>query len=157
MESILFVCLGNICRSPTAKAVFDHRLEAAGLRITTDSAGTTGYHQGRPPDPRAIHAAGEWGVDISSERARIVTVEDFTRFDRIYAMDHANLSDLRQRMPADATAQLGLLMSLAPDYGVEEVPDPYYGGEEGFIRVIDMLVTAADGLIEELGKMPGRS
>jgi protein-tyrosine phosphatase len=151
MESILFVCLGNICRSPTAKAVFDYKLQRAGLSPRTDSAGTTGYHQGRPPDPRAIRAASHWGVDISGERARIVTVEDFTRFERIYAMDRSNLADLRERMPVGASARVELLMSLAPDYGLDEVPDPYYGGEEGFRRVLDMLETAADRLIEELG------
>ncbi len=151
MESILFVCLGNICRSPTAKAVFDHKLQRAGISLRTDSAGTTGYHQGSPPDPRAIHAASEWGLDISTERARIVTVEDFSRFERIYAMDRSNLADLHERMPDGATARLDLLMNLAPDYGLDEVPDPYYGGEEGFRQVLDMLETAADRLIEELG------
>ncbi len=150
MESILFVCLGNICRSPTAKAVFDYKLQQAGLSPLTDSAGTTGYHQGNPPDPRAIRAASEWGVDISGERARIVTVEDFTRFERIYAMDRSNLADLHDRMPAGAGARVELLMKLAPDYGIDEVPDPYYGGDEGFRRVLDMLETAADRLIEEL-------
>lgn len=151
MKSILFVCLGNICRSPTAKAVFDFKLARAGLSIHTDSAGTIGYHQGSPPDPRAISAARDWGLDISTERARIVQIEDFTAFDRIYVMDRSNLEDLRQRMPGGATAQVELLMSLAPDYGLDEVPDPYYGGEEGFRQVIDMLETAADRLIEKLG------
>ncbi len=150
MNNILFVCLGNICRSPTAKAVFDYKLQQAGLVVQTDSAGTTGYHQGSPPDPRAIRAASDWGLDISSERARVVTVEDFTRFDRIYVMDRSNLEDLHQRAPDEATSTVRLLMSLAPDYGLDEVPDPYYGGEEGFRQVLDMLETAADRLIEEL-------
>ncbi len=93
-------------------------------------------------------------MDISGERARIVTAEDFTRFERIYAMDRSNLADLRERMPVGASARIDLLMSLAPDYGIDEVPDPYYGGEEGFRRVLDMLETAADRLIEELGARP---
>jgi protein-tyrosine phosphatase len=150
MKSILFVCLGNICRSPTAKVVFDARLARAGIEIHTESAGTTGYHQGSPPDPRAIRIASEWGLDISSERARIVTIDDFTRFDRIFVMDRSNLKDLRARMPAEATARLELLMSLAPDYGLDEVPDPYYGGEDGFRQVLDMLEVAAERLIEQL-------
>ncbi len=150
MKKVLFVCLGNICRSPTAKAVFDYKLQRAGITLETDSAGTTGYHQGSPPDPRAIRAASVWGLDISAERARVVTADDFVQFDRIFVMDRSNLDDLRRRAPSDSTAGIDLLMSLAPDYGLDEVPDPYYGGEEGFRQVLDMLETAADRLIEEL-------
>ena len=150
MKNILFVCLGNICRSPTAKAVFDYRLQQSGIKLVTDSAGTTGFHEGSPPDPRAIRAARDRGLDISTERARVVIAEDFTRFERIYAMDRSNLDELRRRAPAAAVARVDLLMSLAPDYGIDEVPDPYYGGEDGFRQVLDMLETAADRLIEEL-------
>jgi protein-tyrosine phosphatase len=150
MKSVLFVCLGNICRSPTAKAVFDWKLREAGLAVETESAGTTDYHAGSPPDPRAQRIARNWGVDISGERARVITEDDFTRFDAIYVMDRANLADVAARRPARARARLALLMSLAPDYGVEEVPDPYYGGEEGFQRVIDMLEVAAERLVEAL-------
>lgn len=150
MNRILFVCLGNICRSPTAKAVFDWKMADAGLEFETDSAGTIGYHAGSPPDPRAQRIARDWGVDIGGERARVVTAEDFTRFDRIYAMDRGNLDELVQRRPPGASARVELVMSLAPDYGLDEVPDPYYGAEDGFRQVIDMLEVAAERLIEEL-------
>jgi protein-tyrosine phosphatase len=150
MKNILFVCLGNICRSPTAKAVFDWKLSGAGLDVTTDSAGTGDYHAGHPPDPRAQRMAQRWGLDISGERARVVVDEDFHRFDAIFVMDRSNLSDLEARRPPDSTCRLELVMSLVPDYGVEEVPDPYYGGEAGFERVIDMLEAAADRLVETL-------
>ncbi|NBD95922.1 MAG: low molecular weight phosphotyrosine protein phosphatase [Gammaproteobacteria bacterium] len=150
MKNILFVCLGNICRSPTAKAVFDWKLKEAALSLETDSAGTTGYHAGSPPDPRAQRIARQWGLDISGERARVVTSEDFTRFDAIFVMDRSNLDDLRALRPADEHCRVEMVMSLAPDYGVDEVPDPYYGGVDGFERVIDMLEAAADRLVEEL-------
>ncbi|MCC5866216.1 MAG: low molecular weight phosphotyrosine protein phosphatase [Wenzhouxiangella sp.] len=150
MQSFLFVCLGNICRSPTAKAMFDYKLSAAGIEAFTDSAGTLGYHVGRPPDPRAIHHASRWGMDISVERARQVTLADFRRFNRIYAMDQSNLDDLERLRPPNATARVELVMSLAPDYGLCEVPDPYYGGDQGFEQVLDMLETAATRLVEEL-------
>ncbi len=150
MDSILFVCLGNICRSPTAKAMFDYKLARSGLSLHTESAGTIGFHAGNPPDPRAIEHAARWGMDITTERAREVTLEDFERFDRIYAMDRSNLDELLGRAPARSSARIELVMSLAPDYGVDEVPDPYYGGGQGFVRVIDMLEVAADRLVEEL-------
>lgn len=152
LKHILFVCLGNICRSPTAKAVFDARLAAEGLRVTTDSAGLTGYHVGCPPDERARKAALERGLDISDQRARLVTGEDFTRFDLILAMDRSNLAGLERVRPPEASARVELLMSLAPDYGLDEVPDPYYGGEDGFRRVIDMLEEAAERLLQELSR-----
>lgn len=150
MNKILFVCLGNICRSPTAKAVFDWKLSESGLEVTTDSAGTGAYHAGHPPDPRAQRMAERWGLDISGERARVVVEEDFHRFDAIFVMDRSNLADLQARRPTGCNCRLELVMSLAPDYGVEEVPDPYYGGEDGFERVIDMLEAAADRLVETL-------
>ncbi|WP_376691003.1 low molecular weight protein-tyrosine-phosphatase [Wenzhouxiangella sp. EGI_FJ10409] len=150
MEKILFVCLGNICRSPTAKAVFDWKIRQAGLVIETDSAGTTGYHAGSPPDPRAQRIARQRGLDISSERARIVTPEDFLRFDAVFVMDRSNLDALAAMRPDDSHCRLDLVMALAPDYGLAEVPDPYYGGEDGFQRVIDMLEAAADRLVEDL-------
>lgn len=150
MKSILFVCLGNICRSPTARALFEARLREAGLSIETDSAGVADYHIGKAPDPRSIRHALEWGVDIRAERARQVQPADFRRFDAIFAMDRDNLVALQRMAPAQATARLALLMELAPTYGLDEVPDPYYGGAEGFERVLDMLSSAADGLIESL-------
>ncbi len=150
MKSVLFVCLGNICRSPTAKAVFDHKLAGADIELITDSAGTGDWHVGHPPDPRSQAFARRWGVDLSTQRARQVCLEDFVRFDRIYAMDRSNLSALQRMAPPDGAARLDLVMSLAPDYGLDEVPDPYYGGDDGFQRVIDMLESAADQLIAEL-------
>ncbi len=150
MKKILFVCLGNICRSPTAKAVFDHKLQQAGIALETDSAGTGDWHIGHPPDPRSQAFALQWGVDMSDQAARQVCKEDFFRFDRIYAMDRSNLAELLDRAPQHASARIELMMSLAPEYGIDEVPDPYYGGDDGFQRVIDMLDTAADRLIAEL-------
>ncbi len=150
MESLLFVCLGNICRSPTAKAMFDYKLTAAGLRVDTDSAGTLGYHIGKPPDPRAISHARRWGMDISEQRARQVSRQDFLRFDRIYAMDRSNLAELQALAPPESRARIELVMALVPEYGIDEVPDPYYGGSQGFERVLDMLEAAADRLVEEL-------
>ncbi len=150
MKNMLFVCLGNICRSPTAKAVFDYRLSQAGIEIGTDSAGTIGYHTGSQPDARAIEHARAFGIDITRERARVVTAADFRRFERIYAMDQANLDDLLRMAPEDSTAEVELVMTLAPDYGLTEVPDPYYGGSDGFRQVLDMLDAAAEGLMREL-------
>jgi len=150
MKSILFVCLGNICRSPTAKAVFDWKLKQAELEVETDSAGTSDYHAGSSPDPRAQQIAERWGLDISSDRARVVRPADFRRFDAIFVMDRSNLADLHAMKPEGAMSRLELVMSLAPEYGVEEVPDPYYGGEDGFRRVLDMLEAAADRLVQDL-------
>lgn len=150
MKRVLFVCLGNICRSPTAKAVFDHKLRQAGIELETDSAGTGDWHIGHPPDPRSQAFALRWGVDMSKQRARQVSSDDFLRFDCIYAMDRSNLAELRRRIPPRASARMELVMNLAPEYGLDEVPDPYYGGDDGFQRVIDMLESAADRLIAEL-------
>jgi protein-tyrosine phosphatase len=150
MKSILFVCLGNICRSPTAKAVFDSKFQQAGLLIETESAGTSDYHAGSPPDPRAQRMARRLGLDIGEDRARRVSDDDFRRFDAIFVMDRSNLEALQVIRPADCSCRVDLVMSLAPDYGVPEVPDPYYGGEDGFQRVIDMLEAAADRLVLEL-------
>lgn len=150
MKSILFVCLGNICRSPTAKAVFDWKLSRADLDLRLDSAGTSAYHAGRPPDPRAQRIARDWGLDIAHERARVVTADDFDRFDIVFAMDRDNLAELSTLRPRSSSARVELVMSLAPDYGLDEVPDPYYGAEDGFRQVIDMLEAAADRLVDEL-------
>lgn len=147
---ILYVCMGNICRSPTAKGVFDRALERAGIEFASESAGTHGYHVGQPPDPRAIRAAAETGLDISADLARRFEAGDFRRFDRIFVMDRANYEFVDVKRPAGASARLQLVMELAPDYGIDEVPDPYYGGAEGFARVIDMLEAAARSLTREL-------
>ncbi|OLU22846.1 protein-tyrosine-phosphatase [Pseudomonas sp. PA15(2017)] len=148
---VLFVCLGNICRSPTAEAVVRQRLQQAGLaeRIEVDSAGTGDWHVGKAPDSRTQQAASRRGYDLSSLRGRQVSVDDFARFDLILAMDGANLRDLQRLRPAQARGELDLYLrrfELAED----DVPDPYYGGSEGFEHVLDLLEQASDALLIEL-------
>lgn len=152
MIRILFVCMGNICRSPTAEGVFRKLLRelAPGLEVEVDSAGTHAYHIGSPPDRRAQEAARRRGIDLSSLRARVVTEEDFERFDYILAMDEDNLAELMARCPRHRRSRLRLLMEFAPHLGVEEIPDPYYGGTAGFERVLDLVEEAARGLLDEL-------
>ena len=149
---VLCVCLGNICRSPTAEAVLRHLAarEAPLLKIEIDSAGTADYHIGAPPDPRSQRAALRRGIDISGLRARQVGERDFSAFDLILAMDRANLRELESMKPATASAQLQLFMAYAPELGVLEVPDPYYGGSSGFEEVLDLVAAASRGLLAEL-------
>lgn len=149
---ILFVCMGNICRSPTAEGVFRRVLatRAPDLQIEIDSAGTHDYHVGSPPDRRAIEAARRRGVDLSSLRARMVSPEDFARYDLILAMDEDNLRELRGRAPAIHHERIRLMMEFAPNASSRWVPDPYYGGAQGFEEVLDLLEEAANGLIQEL-------
>lgn len=153
---ILFVCLGNICRSPTAEAVLRALAarEAPELPIEVDSAGTAGYHVGQPPDPRTREAAARRGYDLSTLRARIVEPTDFERFDLILAMDHENLEVLRRRAPRQAHGRLRLFLEFAPDGGPEEVPDPYYGGPNGFEEVLDLVEAATRGLLVHLRQRP---
>lgn len=152
MTRILFVCMGNICRSPTAEGVtskllINSRLESI---IKVDSAGTHGYHIGEPPDLRTREAAMKRGIDLSGRRARKVVPEDFERFDLLLAMDHDNLALLKRGARPEHHAKLGLFMSYASCFDTDEVPDPYYGGEQGFELVLDMAEDAARGLIEAL-------
>jgi protein-tyrosine phosphatase len=149
---VLFVCLGNICRSPTAEAVFRERADRAGLgkRIHVDSAGTGDWHVGHPPDRRAIAHAARRGYDLTPLRARQVTREDFRRFGWILAMDEDNLRDLAAMRPDAFGGHLGLMLDLAPALGVREVPDPYYGGGDGFERVLDLLEEASERLLERV-------
>ncbi|MDX1804556.1 MAG: low molecular weight protein-tyrosine-phosphatase [Alcanivorax sp.] len=149
--SVLFVCLGNICRSPTAEVVFRERLRQAGLeaQIQLDSAGTGDWHIGRAPDPRTREAAARRGYDMSLLRARQVGPEDFHRFDVILAMDNANLADLQAMQPAASRARLGRFLDHARS-DRREVPDPYYGGEDGFDQVLDLIEDGADGLLDAL-------
>jgi protein-tyrosine phosphatase len=149
---ILFVCLGNICRSPTAEAVFRTiaAREAPDLTIEIDSAGTAGYHIGEPPDRRAQEAARRRGYDMSNLRARIVDPADFERFDFILAMDNSNLSTLRARAGRTARDRIRLFLEFAPDANTPEVPDPYYGGETGFEEVLDLVEAASLGLLRHL-------
>ncbi len=152
---ILFVCMGNICRSPTAEGVFRHVLlsNAPDLQIDIDSAGTHDYHVGSPPDPRSIAAARRRGIDLSSLRARMIAAEDFAHYDLILAMDEDNLRELRRRAPAAHQDRIRLMMEFAPHAPSRHVPDPYYGGSQGFEDVLDLLEEAAQGLLAELRAM----
>jgi protein-tyrosine phosphatase len=145
---ILFVCLGNICRSPSAEAVLREiaAREAPELGIEVDSAGTAGYHIGEPPDERSQEAARRRGYDMTPLRARIVEPEDFERFDLILAMDRNNLATLRRRAPVAVRERVRLFLEFAPDAGATEVPDPYYGGATGFEQVLDLVEAASRGL-----------
>ncbi len=149
---VLFVCMGNICRSPTAEAVFRARVQEAGLsgQIRIDSAGTHDYHIGEPPDVRTQRAAAKRGYDMSALRGRQVERADFGRFDYVLAMDTANLSILKGLRPNDAEAHLGLFLDFAERHVEREVPDPYYGGADGFERVLDMVEDAAHGLLKHI-------
>jgi protein-tyrosine phosphatase len=149
---ILFVCLGNICRSPTAEGVLRHLLarEAPQLAVEVDSAGTGDYHLGSPPDARSQRAALRRGIDLSALRARQVSARDFMRFDWLLAMDSANLQVLRAMRPAGSPARLGLFMDFAPEPHPPEVPDPYLGEESDFELVLDLTAAAARGLMRSL-------
>ncbi|HEY0768078.1 MAG TPA: low molecular weight protein-tyrosine-phosphatase [Steroidobacteraceae bacterium] len=149
---ILFVCLGNICRSPTAEAVLRTLAarDAPELAIEVDSAGTAAYHVGEPPDPRARQAAARRGYDLMALRARIVEPVDFERFDLVLAMDRENLRVLRGSAPTSAHERLRLFLEFAPEAGPEDVPDPYYGGPNGFEEVLDLVEAAARGLLAHL-------
>ena len=146
---ILFVCTGNICRSPTAEGVFRHMVEEAGLgkAISTDSAGTHGYHIGDPPDHRSCTAAAARGFDLSALRARKVTAGDFHDFDLILAMDQGHLAHLTAMRPKDATADLKLFLAFHPSSHAKDVPDPYYGGPGGFTEVLDMVEATSRALL----------
>lgn len=154
---VLFVCLGNICRSPTAEAVFRARAAASPLarRLRVDSAGTGHWHVGKPPDPRARDAALRRGYDLSSLRARQVTADDFRRFDYLWAMDQDNLAVLQRMAPVGYAARAGLLLDVLPGRAGDSVPDPYYGGEAGFEHVLDLLESASDALLERLAEAHG--
>jgi len=149
---ILFVCMGNICRSPMAEGVFKHHVKQAGLdgSIATDSAGTHDYHVGEPPDRRAQQAASRRGYDLSALRGRQVSRGDFGEFDYLLAMDETNLRALERMCPSRHAHKLKLFMTFSTGEALREVPDPYYGGEQGFERVLDMVEQAAQGLLRHL-------
>jgi protein-tyrosine phosphatase len=151
---VLFVCMGNICRSPTAEGVFRHLVEQQGLaeKIIIDSAGTHDYHIGDPPDARSQSAAARRGYDLSGLRARQVVRDDFTAFDYVLAMDAANLSLLRQQCPEASRGKLKLFLAFAENVELREVPDPYYGGAQGFEQVLDLVEHAAQGLLRDITK-----
>ncbi len=156
---VLMVCMGNICRSPTAEGVMRAKLKAAGLHdVEVASAGTHGYHTSEPPDRRAIQHAAARGYDLSKQRARRVSKEDFDRFDWVLAMDQDNLEWLRDMAPDNSRARVGLLLDHAATFRhAREVPDPYYGAPAGFDRVLDLVEDACDGFIAALRRDPGTS
>lgn len=150
--SVLFVCLGNICRSPLAEAAFRKEADRVGLAATADSAGTGDWHIGNPPDPRARAEALRNGVDISTYRARQVQVSDFYTFTHVLALDASNIDDLRAIMPADATASLSLLLDHVPGQEGQSVKDPYFGDDDGFAdtwREVDLAAKALVGALTD--------
>lgn len=148
---VLFVCLGNICRSPTAEGVLRHKLCEAGLEgcVEVDSAGTGDWHVGKAADIRTRQAALQRGYDLSALRGRQVKVDDFRAFDLVLAMDNSNLHDLQQLRPGNASAELDLFLRRYQS-ALDEVPDPYYGGEAGFAQALDLIEQACDALVLEL-------
>ena len=148
-KAVLFVCLGNICRSPTAEAVFRHKADEAGLKLTIDSAGTHGYHTGSPPDKRSQAAGQERGYSFKGLKCRRVSDTDFETFDLILAMDQSNLENLREMGDPEHHHKIRLMLDFA-GYENEEVPDPYYGGKKGFELVLGLIEEASDGLIKAL-------
>lgn len=149
---VLFVCLGNICRSPTAEGVFRELVARAGLsdQIKTDSAGTSGWHIGAKPDPRSLSAGKKRGYDFADLRARQATKQDFIDFDYVLAMDKANFRDLRALCPHGYEERLQMFLSFDSDAPVTEVPDPYYGGPNGFDQVVTLIEGAAEGLLRHI-------
>ena len=150
--SVLFVCLGNICRSPTAHGVFATLVDQAGYGdlIQVDSAGTGDWHLDHAPDQRTSQVATSKGYDLSELRARLVTSADFNQFDYIIAMDNANLKDLRAMQPEGYAGHLGLFLDFSEQSAVREVPDPYYGGEDGFELVFGLVEDASKGLLRHI-------
>lgn len=148
--SILFVCMGNICRSPTVEYIAHREFEAAGLAAHIESAGTEDYHIGKGADPRSNAISGAAGYSLDAHSARQVSADDFRRFDYILAMDGANMKRLRELQPADATAQVALLLDFVGITERSEVPDPYYGGQDGFDDVLSLTQEAVAKLIQRL-------
>lgn len=155
--AVLFVCMGNICRSPTAEGIFSRLVLDSGLQdqVRVDSAGTHAYHVGHPPDSRAVRAAARRGYDLSALRARQVAAADFATFDYVLAMDAANLAMLREMAPGQWRSKPQLLLDFGARYRGSEVPDPYYGGSGDFELVLDMTEDGASGLLEHIRKKLG--
>ncbi len=152
MKRVLFVCTGNICRSPTAEGVARHFIETGGLQhlVDVDSAATQGYHVGEPPDPRAVQAAARRGYDLSGLRARKLIPQDYQRFDLLLGMDHGHLKIMKAACPEVYRPRLDLFLRFAPESEFDEVPDPYYGGAQGFDLVLDLCERAVAGLLDHL-------
>ncbi|SIO96011.1 low molecular weight protein-tyrosine-phosphatase [Vibrio spartinae] len=153
-QSILVVCMGNICRSPTGEAVLKAKAEQMGIAVDVDSAGTIAYHQGNPPDSRARMAGEQRGYSFAGMSARQVTSDDFARFDIILAADRDNLADLQARCPAEHQHKLSLFLSHGQSTE-DEIPDPYYGGDAGFERVLDLLEESAEAVLRQLSSVTG--
>lgn len=149
MKRVLFVCLGNICRSPAAEGVFRAKARERGIRTYIESAGTGAWHVGNPPDARMIKAAGKRGFDLSHQRARKVEFSDFFEFDYLLAMDLANYTDLLEMAPPNRSSDIRLFLDFAT-CETRETPDPYYGGPDGFERVLDLIELGAEGLLDHL-------
>lgn len=152
MIRVLFVCLGNICRSPTAEGVFRDLVRREGLHdhIGTDSCGTGGWHVGNPPDSRAVAESERRGIRLDDLRARQVRERDFGDFQYLLAMDRRNLASLQGMAPKPHLNKVHLMMDFAPELGISEVPDPYYGGPDGFRDVFDMIDAASKGLLDDI-------
>lgn len=150
--AVLFVCLGNICRSPLAEAAFRAEADRRGLKVEADSAGTGNWHLGEPPDPRAQAMAAAKGLDISGYRARQVTPADFDRFTHVVALDHENLAGIERLKPQGAGAEVSLLLDHAPGRAGEAVADPYYGAEAGFATTWEDVSAGAAGLVARLSE-----
>lgn len=157
MVKVLFVCMGNICRSPTAEGVFRHLVNQAGLaeQIHIDSAGTHAYHVGEPPDNRAQAAARIRSIDLSSQRARKVHSGDFEQFDYVLAMDNSNYAELQYISDPNQQYKLSLFLDFAVNPDTREVPDPYYGGDRGFEHVLDLVENASQGLLADIRNKHG--
>jgi protein-tyrosine phosphatase len=151
---VLFVCLGNICRSPSAQAVFETQVTNAGLQnqIFVDSCGTAGYHMGEPPDSRSISAAENRGYKIEHLRGRKITLEDFEIFDYIVAMDKKNISIIRAMCPKNSRSNISLFLDFDAHTKLTEVPDPYYGGADGFENVLNLIESAGESFLDYLRK-----
>lgn len=150
--SVLFVCTGNICRSPTGEGVFRAMLRATGLddHVAVDSAGLAGYHVGEPPDPRSIEAARSRGIDLSDQRARQLHPDDFRGFDFLIAMDQTHLGEMQRLCPEGETHRIKLLLDYAPHMDTRDVPDPYYGAGDGFAYVLDLVEAGSTGLLQDI-------
>ena len=152
--AVLFVCLGNICRSPMAQGAFEAAAHARGFSAHADSAGTASYHLGSPPDTRAIAVAGLRGIDIAGQAARQIERDDFYRFGHIIALDRANLESVRTRTPRDATARLAMLMDAVEGHEGEPVPDPYYGDMAAFETAWSLISLGTQAWVERLMREP---
>ena len=152
VTKIMFVCLGNICRSPTAEGSFRHLVEQEGLShlVEIASAGTAAWHVGNPPDGRSTATALQRGIDIGGQRAQKVKMQDFDHYDYLLAMDHENHRNLIYMAPEDHHHKIRLFLEFASDQHELEVPDPYYGGDHGFEHVLDLVQAASRGLLDEI-------